>query len=173
MNLEEKWNKALKETQILKSRIRTLYSDKTTELPYIFLAESQTDIENTILREGKVLVHKPLIILPRNSPQFEGFEFTEESQELFKSFLLMRGISFPSLKYTNQLYIYKRLKLPLKEAIAYYSSVLEKKEDIHTGLIIGPQDCWQFSILLYVAILTVKSAPLDIQKLLQTFPENN
>jgi hypothetical protein len=40
---------------------------------------------------------------------------------------------------------------------------------VQRGLIIGSEDAWQFSILIYVDILMTKSASNDITKLLDDF----
>ena len=38
-----------------------------------------------------------------------------------------------------------------------------------TGLFIGPEDCWQFSVLIFVCSQILKSAEGDIQKLLDQY----
>lgn len=176
MGLEEDWDRAVRETEILKSYLSTLLSFKTTELPYTFLAESKVNIGDTIVRKGKVLAHRPLLILPPNYPQFEGFEFEKDYQvnaDTIRSFLLMRGVSFPSLKYSNETCSLEIFEGPLTKAAQHFSLELERKEDVRSGLIVGPEDCWQFSILIYVATLMIKSAPNDIRRILEDFWEKN
>ncbi|OQX82279.1 MAG: hypothetical protein B6D53_04835 [Candidatus Omnitrophica bacterium 4484_49] len=56
---------------------------------------------------------------------------------------------------------------PLSDTVKKYKEELIKAEDVYTGLIIGPDDCWQFSLLIYVAGLVMKSAPQDIKKFLE------
>lgn len=169
MDLEEKWEKAIKETEILRSRLGNLSTFKITELPYIFLAESMLNIGDTVVRKGKVLVHQPSIILPSNYPQFEGFEFEKGlhvDDDVVRTFLLVRGISFPSLKYSNETYTLDVFEGPLKQAVGHFRNQLEKREDVHSGLFIGPEDCWQFSMLIFVATLVAKSASGDIKNIL-------
>ncbi|MDI6703727.1 MAG: hypothetical protein QME40_03530 [bacterium] len=176
MGLEEEWNRAVRETKIIRSYLSTLLSFKDTELPYTFLAKSKVNVGDTVVRKGKVLAHKPLLILPPNYPQFEGFEFEKDYQvnpDTIRSFLLMRGVSFPSLKYSNETCSLDIFEGSLTKATDYFSLELEKKEDVHSGLIVGPEDCWQFSILIYVANLMVKSAPNDIRKILEDFWKKN
>lgn len=172
MEIEELWEKSLKKTEILRSRLVSLLTFQETELPYIFLAESVLNIGDIVVREGNVLVHKPLILLPRDFPQFEGFDFKKDlkvEDEAVVNFLMMRGISFPSLKYSNQTYSLKVCRGPLKAVSERYSRKLQRSEDTTTGLILAPEDCWQFSILIYVATMVVRSAPHDIKKLLEDF----
>jgi len=174
MNLEEKWQKAVEETEIVRYRISQLLTFKPTDLPYIFLAESKVNIGNTVIRKGKVLVHEASIILPPNFPQFEGFDIEESyhiDKDPFRSFLLVRGVTFPSFKYHNEIYSIDIYEGCLEKAVKHFQERLEKIEDVHSGLIVGPDDCWQFSILFFVLNIVSRSAPNDIKRLLKDFRE--
>jgi hypothetical protein len=126
---------------------------------------------DTVVRKGKVIVHRPLIILPHGPfAQFEGFDFEEDfslSGDDIRRFLLMRGISFPTLKYRNETHTLDIFEGELKKAIAYFSDQLEREEDVYSGLIAGPEDAWQFSILIYVAAMAVRSASSDIEQIIE------
>jgi len=171
MDLEEKWEKTVKETKILKYRLRNLLTFESTELPYISLAESVINLGDTVVRQGKIVVHRPLIVLPRQPfTQFEGFEFEESyqvSSEDIRRFLLMRGISFPSLKYRNETYNISVHEGNLEKAIGFFSNRLERKEDTHSGLIVGPENAWQLSVLIYVAAMAARSASSDIEQIIE------
>ncbi len=172
MGLEEKWNRAVKKTELIRSRLGKLLTLEDTGLPYIFLGESSVNIGDTVVRRGKIIVHKPLIVLPQNFPQFDGFDFEKDyhvNNDVVRTLLLMRGISFPSLKYSNEISTVEVHEQSLQKATKFYSLKLEKAENIQCGLIIGPEDAWQFSILIYVSMLMTKSAPNDINKLLNDF----
>ena len=167
MDLRDKWEKALRKTEVLKFRAGILSTFKPTELPYIFLGESSINIGDTVVRKGKVLVHEPSIFLPSNFPQFEGFEFEKDYQvgeDAVRTFLLVRGVSFPSLKYRNEISTIDLYENSLSKAINHFSHQLEMKEDIYTALIAGPEDCWQFSVLIFVSAMVTKSAPGDLKK---------
>jgi hypothetical protein len=171
-DIEERWKRALEKTEIFRARFELLYSHKVTELPYIFLSESLVNVGNTVVRKGKVSVAEPLIIPPPNYPLFEGFEFKEKyniEPDTLRSFLLMRGVSFPSLKYRNEMYTLDLYEDTLKNAIEHFKEELQRAEDITTGLIVGEDDAWQFSILIYVALLVTKSASQDIKRFLERF----
>jgi len=172
MDLQEKWDRAVRETKILRPRLRTLLVFENTELPYISLAKSAVNIGDTVVRKGKVVVHKPMIVLPGNFPQFEGFNFEEDDkidENEIGRFLLMRGVSFPTLKYSNENHTIDVFEGSLDKAIGHFTRQLERKEDVHCGLIVGPEDCWQFSVLIYVGTLAIRSAPSDVEKLLDYF----
>lgn len=170
MDLDEKWERAVRETKIIKYRLRNLLAFDSTELPYISLAPSAVNIGDTVVRKGRVIVHRPLIILPHGPfAQFEGFDFEELnlSGDDVRRFLLMRGISFPTLKYRNETHSLDIFEGELEKAIAYFSEKLEREEDVYSGLIAGPEDTWQFSILIYVAAMAVRSASSDIEQIIE------
>jgi hypothetical protein len=169
MNIIDRWEKAYKNTEIIRPRVKPLLTFATTEMPYIFLAESAVNIGDTIVRKGKVYAEKPSIIMPENLPHFEGFKFEEEldtSESMVTNFLLVRGIRFPSYKYNNKVESLDVFEGRLKKAEDKYRGRLQKKEDVHTGLIMGPEDAWQFSVLIYICTMAARSAEGDIKNML-------
>lgn len=172
MDIQNAWEKALENTKIVRSRAQELHTFSDTNLSYIFLAEALVNAGDTIVRKGEVMVNKPAIILPSNLPQFEGFDFEEVfefGQDMVTNFLLVRGVTFPSMKYNNKTDSLDIFEGHLEKAIGYYSDMLQKKEDVHSGLIVGPEDCWQFSVLIFLCSQVAKSANNDIRKLLEHF----
>lgn len=175
MDLEDKWKKAVSKTEIVRARMTNLLTFKATELPYIFLAESIVNSGDTVVRKGSVTVERPLLILPENFPQFEGFDFKKDlhvNDDSLRTLLIMRGISFPSLKYQNVTSSIDVIEGSLSRSIKDNEDLLQKKEDLTSGLIMGPEDCWQFSILLYIAAMVTKSAASDIKKVLEKFKKD-
>lgn len=172
MDIQEKWEKALEKTEIIRPRVQELLTFSPTDLPYIFLSESTVNIGDTVVRKGSILVEKPSLILPLGLPQFEGFNFEKEpdiDDDRVANFLLVRGVKFPSLKYNNKTYSLDIFEDRLKKAIEHYSDKLQREENVNTGLIIGPEDCWQFSVLIFVCTQVVRSTNGDIRKLLDEF----
>lgn len=150
-------------------RLQDLATFDATTVPYIFLAESSVNPGDTVVRKGHVLIERPGIVLPKLSPQFEGFEFETDlhlSDDAIATFLLVRGVQFPSLKYRHQLSSLDLLEESLQTAIERFTQQLTVAEDIKTGLLVGPEDVWQFSVLLLVGALVVRSAEGDLRRLL-------
>ena len=175
MDMIKKWEKALRKTEILRSRIHPLSTIDTTVLPYIFLAESSVNPGDSVVRKGEVYVEKPSLILPDNIPQFEGFDFDQDfkdSENTFINFLLVRGVRFPSFKYNNKTGSLDLYEGRLKSAAGHFSDKLQKTENVNTGLIIGPEDCWQFSVIIFICSTVVRSADKDIKRLLDDINRN-
>ena len=168
MNIQDSWEKAVKKTEIVRPRVTPLSTFSVTHLPYVCLSESAVNAGDTVVRRGEVLVEKPSIVLPHNMPQFEGFDFEKEmhvNEDLFKSFLLVRGVQFPALKYNDKKHSIDVYEGGLSSAIESYKATLQQNENVHTGLIAGPEDCWQFSVILFVCGQVVRSLDGDIRRL--------
>ncbi|MFH1846113.1 MAG: hypothetical protein ABH869_00975 [Candidatus Omnitrophota bacterium] len=175
MDIEQLWEKAQERTEVIRGRVKSLPTFMITKVPYIFLTESVINEGHTVIRQGKVIVDKPLIFLPEDLPQFEGFDFEENfdlEQGAVQMFFLMRGIRFPSLKYNHCLEKLDLEELSLTKSIEKYKNQLERKENTTTALIIGPEDCWQFSVLIYMAALVGRCAKTDIINFMDKFRNN-
>ncbi|MFQ5585055.1 MAG: hypothetical protein ACE5GL_11520 [Calditrichia bacterium] len=114
-------------------------------------------------------MEKPSIILPPDPPQLEGFDFKDDpghQQDMITNFFLVRGIGFPSLKYNNKTYSLDIFEGGLSKAVEKHSRELQKEENVTSGLVIGPEDCWQFSILIFVGMQILRTTEHDIKQLM-------
>lgn len=168
---QELWDHACKRTEILRLRLQELPSFEAAAVPYIFLAESSLNRGDTVIRTGQVVIQRPAIVLPNFSPQFEGFTFEDAPQlnDALSTFLLVRGIHFPSLKYRHQFSSLDLIESPLQDAAKDQLEKLKRAEDVHTGLVLGPEDAWQFSVVLLTGALVIRSADGDIKRLLEAW----
>jgi len=169
MDFYDLWMKTLKQTRIIRSRVKSLRTDDDTPMPYIFLAESRINRGDTVVRQGEVKIQRPALILPPNMPQFEGFDLEEAAQafpDSVANFFLVRGISIPSYHYNNTTCRLDVFEGDLERAAAHYQDELARQENVRTGLITGPEDCWPFSILLYNCTQVLKNAGQDIRRLM-------
>jgi hypothetical protein len=167
MDFESLWDKALKGTEVVRSRITDLATFEATPLPYIFVAESSVNAGDTVVRQGQVMVERAALIMP--TPRFEGFELEDGlqvSEDALLNFFLVRGIRFPSLRYRHEHSSLTVREGSLQQAVTFYREQLQQREDVHTGLVLGPEDAWQLSILILVGQAVVRSAEGDVRRLL-------
>ena len=175
MGIEKMWAKALKDTEIIRGRVQSLSVIGDTHVPYLLLSESSINVGDTVVRKGEVLVKRPSLFIPPNNPKFEGFEFeNEDGTEAFDensliNFLIIRGISIPSLRYNNRTSSLDIYEGRLSEAIKHHEKILQQQENVHAGLLVGPEDCWQFSILIFICSQIIKNADQDIRRLLDEY----
>ena len=57
----------------------------------------------------------------------------------------------------------------LSGAANHFRKQLEQQENINTGLVIGAEESWQFSVFIFVGSLVVRQADGDIRRLLKDF----
>lgn len=176
MDIEELWSKALKNTEIVRSRIQALKVFSETRVPYILLSESTVNMGDTVVRKGEVVVEKPALVVPPHNPLFQGFDFDGEEKfndNNFINFLLIRGITLPSFRYDNKMHSLDVFEGKLSDAIKNYQKTLQEQEDVHAGLIAGPEDCWQFSLLIFICSQIARNADNDIRKMLEKHQKDN
>ena len=166
------WEKALRETNIIRSRVIGLQTFSETHVPYILLSPSTINEGDTVVRTGEVLVHRPSLILPPHIPQLEGFNF--EGEDSFKednmiNFLMVRGISLPSMKYDNKIFSLNVFEGKIDDAIGIYGNRLQREENTSSGLICGPDELWQLSLLIFVCSQIAKNSSADIRRLLDEY----
>jgi hypothetical protein len=172
MDLDGLWEHACKKTEILRMRLQDLPTFAAATVPYVFLAESALNQGDTVMRRGQVVIQRPSLILPRFSPQFEGFTPEDAlplGEHALSTFLLVRGIQFPSLKYRHQTSSLDVLEQPLPQAVRTQLDRLQRAEDVHTGLLIGPEEAWQFSVLLLTGALVIRAAEGDLRRILEAW----
>ena len=169
MDIEKVWNRALKHTEIIRARIKSLNVHGDTHVPYVLLSESTINVGDTIVRTGEVVVAKPSLIVPPLNPQFQGFDFEKDQdfgEDSLVNFLIVRGITLPSMRYDNKTNSLDVFEGKLSDAIKHYEKNLQRKENVKTGLIAGPEDCWQISLLIFICSQILKDVNSDIKKLL-------
>lgn len=172
MDLYDYWAKALKNTQIIRPRVQGLRTLEATNVPYILLSDSSINRGDTVVRKGEVIIEKPSLVLPPLSPQWDGFDFEEAKafeHNSFVNFLLVRGVKLPSMKYNNTTSSLDVFEGDLAKATAHFLELFERSENTTTGLLTGPEDCWQFSLMVYVCSQAVRNAERDIIQLLKEF----
>ena len=172
MDFQQAWERALKETNIIRSRVSSLYTFDDTHVPYMFLSPSLINDGDTVVRKGEVVVQRPSLILPPNIPRFEGFDFEQEQgadQNAVINFLLVRGISIPSLNYNNKTSSLDVFEGDMARAIAHFANQLEREENVSCGLLAGHEEVWQFSILIFICSQIARNTQVDIKRLMDNF----
>ena len=176
MDVHSAWEKALRETNIIRSRITGLQTFSETHVPYILLSPSTINEGDTVVRTGEVLIHQPSLILPPNIPQLEGFSSDDDDsfqEDTMINFLMVRGITLPSMKYDNKISSLTVFEGKIDDAIGVYGNRLQREENTLAGLICGPDEVWQFSLLIFVCSQIAKNSSSDIRRLLDEYHHKN
>ncbi|MFH0754488.1 MAG: hypothetical protein V2A70_07985 [Candidatus Omnitrophota bacterium] len=172
MDFQEAWEKALKQTDIVRRRISALQTFDDTHVPYILLSPSLVNEGDTVVRKGEVVVQRPSLILPPNIPRFEGFDFKQEEgvdPGSVINFLLVRGITLPSMKYNNKTSSLDVFEGDISRAVPHFANQLEREEDVVCGLITGMEEIWQFSLLIFICAQVANNTGMDVRRLMDHY----
>ena len=170
MNPDEMLKASLETTAIIKRRRTSLYTFGVTRLPYIFVAKSEIDPHDTVVREGRVMVEKPHILIPGYHPLFEGFDLEGEtplSGEDIKYILMARRIVMPSLRYINTAGGLAVDQVSLDVKVSDVCNRLEGRNDTQTGVIRGEDRFFPFPLLIYVSEMIQRSAGDNLSEYLE------
>ena len=97
-----------------------------------YLSPSVINEGDTVVRTGEVLIHRPSLILPPHIPQLEGFDFEAENsfqEDAMINFLMVRGITLPSMKYDNKISSLNVFEGKMDDAIGVYGNRLQREEN--------------------------------------------
>ncbi|MBU1864229.1 MAG: hypothetical protein KKH94_11240 [Candidatus Omnitrophica bacterium] len=169
MSLEELWNEALKGTEIVRLPIKRLLTFGSTRFDYIFLSPSLVNQGDTAVRKGKLDVDRPTLFLPKDAPTFEGFDSDTGGgikSEQLTSFFYARGVRFPSLQYRNEPYELDVFEGSLAKAEKAFNDEIRRKENLSTGIVIGSDVSWQFSVLLLACHMIDTHIDSDLKALM-------
>ncbi len=172
MDFQQAWERALKETEIIRGRVSLLHTFDDTRVPYVFVAPSLINEGDTVVRKGEVVVQKPSLILPPNIPRFEGFEFDQAEGAdpgSVINFLLVRGINVPSMKYNNKTFSLDVFEGGVDKAVSFFANQLEREEDVACGLVAGHEEIWQFSVLIFICSQIARNSNVDIRRLMDEY----
>ncbi len=115
--------------------------------------------------------------MPPHVPQFEGFDFKNTDdpidEDMMINFLLVRGITLPSLKYDNTTHSLDVFEGNVDDAVSFYGNKLQREENTSTGLMTGPEDVWQFSLLIFICAQVARNSSSDIRRLLDEYHRKN
>jgi hypothetical protein len=162
----EKFKRYWEKTEIFREYARMLYTFGDTELPYVFLAQHPNFEDRTVVRKGLMSVKKPHILLPgsQQGPEFgEGFAEDEALPE--DAAYLIRGLRLPYSKVTNRPAVKEEMEYGEVDQIAeQFDRRLEKARDRETGLLKGPAQAMEVSLMRYSLGLIIKSAPDNVEQ---------
>lgn len=163
MDFQDKFEKAWRKTRILRPVERKLFTFGDTRLPYFLVAESLVNKGDTVVREGEVVVQRPIIFTPRpGHPLFEGFG---EKEEKAAGLIIQRLMYIPPYKYKNESHRLYVASEPLDEVVARFNQRLDREENRQTAIIQAIADMWEVAVMRFAAERMIKSIPSNLREL--------
>jgi hypothetical protein len=166
----EKIESAARQTEILRHPRQHLATFGITNIYYYLVTEPiyseiTNDINETVIREGRVIAERPKIVTPYYLTHIEGFSY--DARRYFETLLSMHGPNAPGLFYT-----YKNEPKGLNIVADKWPAVvdklnadIDKKGDPLISIIKGQDDLWDVSLLKFIYEVSSQSAPSNIAQL--------
>ncbi len=153
---------AVLSTEILRAPKQTLYTFGTTTITYYLLTQpvysdlnSQTN--ETVVREGKVIAERPRIVTPYYLSHLEGFG--AEARKYFESLAVEFGTSVAGIYYTykNEPHEMNIVSENMRSVIEKINAKIDEKGDNLSAIIRGEDTLWDVSLLKFIFNLTRRS----------------
>jgi hypothetical protein len=169
-NYDERVEYAARHTEILRHPRQHLSTFGITNIYYYLITEPvysalMDNINETVIREGRVIAERPKIVTPYYLTRLEGFSY--DARRYFETLLRMHGPDTPGLFYT-----YKNEPKELNIVSDSWQLVVEKlnaeineKSDPMTSIIRGQDDLWDVSLLKFIYEITSRSLQSNISQL--------
>ena len=161
---------AARHTEILRHPRQHLSTFGVTNIYYYLVTEPTyselvSDINETVIREGRVIAERPRIVTPYYLSRLEGF--SSEARRYFEMLLGTRDANIPGLFYT-----YKNESKGLNivsenwpAVVAKLNNEIDKKGDPLASIIKGQDDLWDVSLLKFIHEITRSSLRNNISQL--------
>jgi len=161
---------AARHTEILRHPRQHLSTFGITNVYYYLVTEPTykelvSDVNETVIREGRVIANKPKIVTPYYLSRLEGFSY--DARRYLEMLIRMHGADAPGLFYT-----YKNEPKELNIVSDSWPAVvdklndeIDKKGDPLASIIKGQDDLWDVSLLKFIYEITSRSLPNNISQL--------
>lgn len=161
-----KFEECWKATEVIREYQRMLFTFGDMEVPYVLVTEHSLFKDRAVIRKGVVMLQRPQILLP---PYYAGLQFQEGFEHADalppEAAFLLRAMQLPYSKISNRLIANEYMEYgDLKSVLDKFERELESQDDTETGLIKGPPEGADISLMRYSLGLAVKSAPGNVKE---------
>ena len=162
----QKFNEYWMSTEVIREYQQMLFTFGAMELPYVLVAEHGRFKDRTVVMKGRVLLHRPHILLPPHygGPEFkEGFEHANAIPP--EALYLLRAIQVPYSEISNKPVSEEQIEYGnVQSVLDKFDQEMETQADTETGLIKGVLDGADISLMRYSMGLAIKSAPGNVNE---------
>ena len=167
---DERIEYAARHTEILRHPRQHLSTFGITNIYYYLVTEPAyadlvSDVNETVIREGRVIAERPKIVTPYYLSRLEGFSY--DARKYFEMLLRMHGADTPGLFYT-----YKNEPKGLNivsddwpAVVNKLNTEIDKKGDPLASIIKGQDELWDVSLLKFIYEITSRSLQSNISQL--------
>ncbi len=161
---------AARHTEIVRHPRQHLATFGITNIYYYILSEPtyseiSSDVNETVIREGRVIAERPKIVTPYYLTHLEGFSY--DARQYFEKLLMLHGPNAPGLFYTykNEPGGLNIVSDSLPAVVDKLNDDIDKKNDPLATIIKGQDDMWDVSLLKFIYEITSRSVQSNLAQL--------
>lgn len=157
---------AVNHTRLVRPPERKLNTFGVTNVHYYLLTEPMESVNETRIREGRVIAERPRIVMPAYLVNtFEGFGDNAriQAEELISRYGLEPDIL--EYRYKNDMGNTWLLSEAIAEVAIKINSRVDEEKDPLSAIIRGPDDLWQISLMMFITDMTRSSLPKNVAEL--------
>ena len=167
---DERIRDAVEHTEILRPPKQSLSTFGATNIYYYLVTEpiySELigNVNETAVREGRVIAQKPRIVTPHYLSQIEGF--SPEARKYFETLFNAYGPNTPGLFYTyrNEPKELNIVSDQLLSVVDKLNAEIDKRGDPLTSIIKGQDELWDVSLMKFIFEVTRSSVRENLMQL--------
>ncbi|MFC1904002.1 hypothetical protein ACFLXJ_00885 [Chloroflexota bacterium] len=170
VNEDDRIEYAVRHTEILRLPKQSLSTFGATNLYYYLVteptyAELTRDVNETVVREGRVIAEKPKIVTPYYLSRLENF--SSDARRYLDTLIKTHGADAPGLFYTYRnepkgLNIVSDKWLAVVDKL---NSEIDKRGDPLASIIKGEDELWDVSLLKFIYEVTRSSLQTNIRQM--------
>lgn len=167
---DDKIEYAVEHTEILRPPRQSLSTFGTTNIYYYLLTEPAYSeltkaVNETVVREGRVIAERPRIVTPYYLSQLEGFSL--EARRYLDALIKAHGPDAPGLFYTyrNEPKELNIVSNHWRAVVEKLNAEIDKRGDSLTSIIKGEDELWDVSLLKFIYELARSSLPHNISQM--------
>ena len=163
---------AAEHTEILRPPKQSLSTFGTTNVYYYLVTEpayselvKETDIAETVIREGRIIAQRPRIVTPYYLSRLEGF--SQEARRFFEMLLTVHGSNAPGLFYTykNEAKELNIVSDSWQVVVSRINDEIDRRGDPLASIIKGEDELWDVSLLKFIYEITRSSLRTNLSQL--------
>ncbi len=167
---DEKIGYAIRHTEILRLPKQSLATFGTTNIGYYLVtkpvyAELTKDVNETVVREGRVIAERPRIVTPYYLSQLEGF--STDAKIYFDTLIKTYGPKVTGLFYTyrNEPKGLTIVAGDLMSVVDKINSEVDRRGDPLVTVIKGQDELWDISLMKFIYEITRSSIQDNLMQL--------
>lgn len=157
---------AVRHTELVRPPEQRLNTFGVTKVHYYLLAEPMDSVNETRIREGRVIAEKPRIVTPHYLVNaFEGFG--DDARKQAEALLGRYGFD-PNIleyKYRNEMGTTWILSENISQVILKINAKIDDESDPLAAILKCPDDAWQISLMMFIMSVTRSSVSKNIADL--------